>query len=98
MCCVFVCLYVVLCCIVLHVPPSPDFVFDNFASITPTTLIDKLPIKHPFLLTHKLVVKPDQLIKRRGKSGLIKLNADWNEVVEWVTQRRDKEVKVDWRC
>lgn len=72
-----------------------DFIFDNFASITPTTIIDKLPSKHPFLTSHKLVVKPDQLIKRRGKSGLIKLNADWNQVVEWVNERRDKEVKVE---
>jgi ATP citrate (pro-S)-lyase len=33
----------------------------------------------------RLVVKPDQLIKRRGKGGLILLNADWAAVRAWVT-------------
>ena len=39
-------------------------------------MLSKLPERHPWLLTTPLVVKPDQLIKRRGKSGLILLNAD----------------------
>jgi ATP citrate (pro-S)-lyase len=32
-----------------------------------TTLSDE----YPWLLTKKLVVKPDQLVKRRGKHGLV---------------------------
>lgn len=51
--------------------------------------------QNPWLLTEKLVVKPDQLIKRRGKAGLVKLNANWNEVKEWVNERMNKEVKVE---
>jgi ATP citrate (pro-S)-lyase len=43
----------------------------------------------------KLVVKPDQLIKRRGKSGLILLNASWEEVKEWVLAHAGKDVTVD---
>lgn len=42
----------------------------------------------------KLVVKPDQLIKRRGKLGLIKVNVDLNQVQEWVNERIDKDVQV----
>jgi ATP citrate (pro-S)-lyase len=50
--------------------------------------------QHPWLATDKLVVKPDQLIKRRGKSGLIKLNATWEECEQWLRERRGQEVDV----
>lgn len=55
---------------------------------------DDLVSTHSWLSTHKLVVKPDQLIKRRGKLGLIKVNVDLNEVKKWVSERIDKEVQV----
>jgi succinyl-CoA synthetase beta subunit len=42
----------------------------------------------------KLVVKPDQLIKRRGKLGLIKVNADFPEVKSWVEERMGKDQQV----
>lgn len=42
----------------------------------------------------KLVVKPDQLIKRRGKLGLIKVNATLDEVKQWVDERMYKDIKV----
>lgn len=42
----------------------------------------------------KLVAKPDQLIKRRGKAGLLKLNADWADAKEWIVQRAGKPQKV----
>ena len=69
--------------------------FDQFAQVGPSTVIGKLPEKHPWLLQLPLVVKPDQLIKRRGKSGLILLNAQWPDVMEWVEARRGKEVRVE---
>jgi succinyl-CoA synthetase beta subunit len=50
---------------------------DHIVAVIPSTVLDKLPQKYPWLSTEKLVVKPDQLIKRRGKAGLIKLNASW---------------------
>ncbi|KAF9916381.1 citrate synthase [Lobosporangium transversale] len=58
-------------------------------------LLDNLEQIHPWLLTTKLVAKPDQLIKRRGKSGLLLLNADWTQVRAWVTEHAGKEVIVD---
>jgi ATP citrate (pro-S)-lyase len=33
--------------------------------------------ENPWLLTTNLVVKPDQLIKRRGKAGLLAVNKTW---------------------
>jgi len=46
------------------------------------------------LCEQKLVVKPDQLIKRRGKLGLIKVNADLAEVKTWVGERMGKDTQV----
>ncbi|KAE8233805.1 hypothetical protein CF326_g1163 [Tilletia indica] len=45
--------------------------------------------------TEKLVAKPDQLIKRRGKAGLLKLNTDWPAAKEWIVQRAGKAQQVE---
>lgn len=46
---------------------SAAFRFENFAQVTPGVVLSKLPETHPWLTQTKLVAKPDQLIKRRGK-------------------------------
>lgn len=51
--------------------------------------------ENPWLKTEKLVVKPDQLIKRRGKLGLIKVNADLPTVQKWVEERMNKDQQVE---
>lgn len=66
-----------------------------FAQVTPDTHWQTLQQAHPWLATHqKLVAKPDQLIKRRGKLGLIHVNADLDSVHDWVKQRMGKETEV----
>lgn len=50
--------------------------------------------QNPWLISKKLVVKPDQLIKRRGKGGLLKLNCSWDEVKLWISERAGKEIEV----
>lgn len=64
--------------------------------ITPKTDLNSLPEKFPWLEESgtKLVAKPDQLIKRRGKSNLIKLNSSWEEIKAWIAERRNKVVNV----
>ena len=42
----------------------------------------------------RLVVKPDQLIKRRGKLGLVGIDLDLDGVQEWVRQRLMRETTV----
>jgi ATP citrate (pro-S)-lyase len=42
----------------------------------------------------KLVAKPDQLIKRRGKAGLLALNKGWEEAKAWIAERAGKQQKV----
>ncbi|KAG6794650.1 ATP-citrate synthase [Apis mellifera caucasica] len=49
---------------------------------------------YPWLQTERLVVKPDQLIKRRGKLGLIKVNADLATVKQWIAERMNKDQQV----
>ena len=41
-----------------------------------------------------LVVKPDQLIKRRGKLGLVKVNTNLKGAQEWVTERMETEMEI----
>lgn len=56
---------------------------------------ESLKVDHPWLSETKLVVKPDQLIKRRGKAGLLAINKTWPEVVDWIKERMNKECKVE---
>ncbi len=51
--------------------------------------------ENPWLETEKLVVKPDQLIKRRGNNNLLLLNADFPEVRAWIDERMNKEITID---
>lgn len=46
------------------------------------------------MLLQPLVVKPDQLIKRRGKLGLIGVNKSYDEVKQWIMARMNKDQKV----
>jgi ATP citrate (pro-S)-lyase len=75
---------------------------DRALLITPSSLrpedptaFDILAQENPWVLTTPLVVKPDQLIKRRGKAGLLAINKTWAEVVEWIKERMNKECKVE---
>lgn len=67
----------------------------RFVAIDENTNWTTIVADHPWLKTDKLVVKPDQLIKRRGKLGLIKVNADFATVKSWVMERMNKDQKVE---
>lgn len=60
-------------------------------TITPDT---QLP---GWVFSTKLVAKPDQLIKRRGKAGLLALNKPWEEVKGWIAARAGKPQQVSPR-
>lgn len=61
------------------------------------TVLDQAEATYPWLLAPgaKFVAKPDQLIKRRGKSGLLALNKTWPEARAWIEARAGKEQKVE---
>ncbi len=67
---------------------------DRYLTVGPDTDVAKLPNKYKWLKKEKLVVKPDMLIKRRGKSKLLLLNADWKEAEKWIKARLNKKVTV----
>jgi hypothetical protein len=60
-------------------------------------VLDQAEVTYPWLLTpgSKFVAKPDQLIKRRGKSGLLALNKPWAEAREWIEARAGKPQRVE---
>lgn len=60
-------------------------------------VLDQAEVNYPWLLQEgaKFVAKPDQLIKRRGKSGLLALNKPWSEARQWVEERAGKAQKVE---
>jgi len=67
---------------------------EKFVTVGPDTDLKNLPTTYKWLTKEKLVVKPDQLIKRRGKSKLLLLNADWNDAEKWIKERMSKPVTV----
>ena len=67
---------------------------DKFITIGPETDLKKIPTMYKWVTKEKLVVKPDQLIKRRGKSKLLLLNADWKEAEKWMKERMNKPVTI----
>jgi len=62
--------------------------------IDPSTNLENLPAQHPWLLQEKLVIKPDQLFGKRGKLGLVLLNADFQQVKEYLQQYLNKEITI----
>ncbi|XP_066482944.1 ATP-citrate synthase [Tiliqua scincoides] len=66
----------------------------KYARVTANTDWDRLIQDHPWLLTERLVVKPDQLIKRRGKLGLVGVNLDLEQVKAWLKPRLGHETTI----
>jgi ATP citrate (pro-S)-lyase len=79
-----------------HVASHGQHVMDDRSVlITPNTNMETLVIDEPWLVTELLVVKPDQLIKRRGKAGLVGARLDWPHVQEWIAARMQREICVE---
>lgn len=64
------------------------------AQVTESTDFNELADREPWLSSTKLVVKPDMLFGKRGKSGLVALNLDSAQVVSFVKERLGKEVEM----
>jgi len=66
-------------------------VLDKTCDQTWEALLDQ----NQWLKEGKLVAKPDQLIKRRGKAGLIAIDKTFDEAKDWIMQRMRKEQTVE---
>ncbi|CAN0923969.1 ATP-citrate synthase alpha chain protein 1 [Linum grandiflorum] len=64
------------------------------AQVKESTDVLELAATEPWLLNGKLVVKPDMLFGKRGKSGLVALNLDLAQVGSFVKERLGKEVEM----
>ncbi|PIA29217.1 hypothetical protein AQUCO_06100012v1 [Aquilegia coerulea] len=64
------------------------------AQVTESTDFNEVANKESWLSSGKLVVKPDMLFGKRGKSGLVALNLDLAEVATFVKERLGKEVEM----
>jgi hypothetical protein len=80
-----------------HNPPSKLASLHFAADEDVKGVLDQAEATYPWLLTpgSKFVAKPDQLIKRRGKSGLLALNKTWAEAREWIEAKAGKEQRVE---
>ncbi|RAO69500.1 uncharacterized protein BHQ10_005512 [Talaromyces amestolkiae] len=80
-----------------HNPPAKlaSLYFPEDADVN--GILDQAEATYPWLLAKdaKFVAKPDQLIKRRGKSGLLALNKTWAEARAWIAERAGKEQQVE---
>lgn len=75
---------------------SSAFAFDGkLIQVTNQTDIDLLKIEHPWLLSEKLVVKPDQLFGKRGKNELVLLNTSLPKVREYLVKNLGKNVVIN---
>lgn len=70
----------------------------RFATVNLDTDLSTLVVDHPWLKETKLVVKPDQLIKRRGKLGLIAVNKTIDECIQWIQARMNKDQQIGAAC
>ncbi len=62
-------------------------VSDKIVSVNPSTDLASLPVQYKWLASEKLVVKPDQLIKRRGKNKLILVGANYDQAKTWIKEK-----------
>ncbi|MCE3214881.1 citrate synthase [Datura stramonium] len=62
--------------------------------VTELNDLNELVEKKPWLSSTQLVVKPDMLFGKRGKSGLVALNLDLAQVASFVKERLGKEVEM----
>lgn len=68
------------------------FLPDKIVTVGPDTDMEQLTIHNKWLSYEKLVVKPDQLIKRRGKNKLILIGSDYSQAKEWIKEKSKDQI------
>jgi len=70
----------------------PDYNYHGkLVVVTPDTDWNKLVADNPWLNTEKLAAKPDQLFGKRGKAGLLLLDADLDGLKAFTKEKLGKE-------
>ncbi|MFH1199606.1 MAG: ATP citrate lyase citrate-binding domain-containing protein [Candidatus Micrarchaeota archaeon] len=63
----------------------------EMAAVSVGTDLDALAKENPWLLQKKLVVKPDQLFGKKGKAGLVLLDAPWENAKKFLKEKLGSE-------
>ena len=81
----------------VHNPPAKLATLNFPEDASVAGILDQAESTYPWLLAKdaRFVCKPDQLIKRRGKSGLLGINKTWEEAKAWVAERAGKTQRVE---
>ena len=66
----------------------------EMALVEPETDLEELEAREPWMKTSRLVVKPDQLFGKRGKHGLVLLDATWPEAEKFLKENMGAEVTI----
>ncbi|HUI39686.1 MAG TPA: ATP citrate lyase citrate-binding domain-containing protein [Methanothrix sp.] len=66
----------------------------DVALVSPDTDLEALAAANPWLKDGRLVVKPDQLFGKRGKHGLVLLDASWDSAKKYLKDNMGAEVVV----
>lgn len=74
---------------------SPLFHYHFRLQVTESTNLTALLSEEPWLSSTRLVVKPDMLFGKRGKSGLVSLNLDFAQVHQFIKHRLGLEVEIE---
>jgi len=67
----------------------------KFVQVSADTDLESLPQQVEWLNNEKLVVKPDVIIGKRGKHGLVLLDQDWETVKEWLKEKLNQEITIN---
>jgi ATP-citrate lyase beta-subunit len=73
----------------------PDFSYKgNVILVSPDIDIEKMAVDNPWLKSESLTIKPDQLFGKRGKHGLVLLDANWDQVKEYLKKNMGAEMVI----
>jgi len=67
---------------------------DKIVTVAPNTDLALLPNQYSWLTTEKLVVKPDQLIKRRGKNKLVLVGVNYDQAKAWIQEKTKAPITI----
>ena len=67
---------------------------DESVLVTSLNGLDECVEHNQWLRSQKLVCKPDVLVKRRGKLGLVIVNASIDVIRNWISERLNKTITV----
>jgi ATP-citrate lyase beta-subunit len=66
----------------------------KLAAVGPDADLEGLPDQADWLKTERLVVKPDMIMGKRGKHGLILLDGTWDEARKWLEEKRGSDCTI----